>query len=669
MRILLSKLFNTLLILFLISNLSLSQDQNSKQLSPRNANYDITVTLDAKSKTLEGSEVLTWTNLSKENVFELQFHLYLNAFKNSNSTFMKEANTGVSKRNQNISVGDWGWIDINSMQTLDGKDLTERIKFIQPDDDNIDDQTVVSVKLDKPVRPGKSIQLKINFTSKLPKVIARTGYEDDFFLVAQWFPKIGVYEFPGIRNATKAGWNCHQFHANSEFYSDFGVYNVSITVPDNFIVGAVGTLQNKKENKDSTITYEYKAEDVVDFAWTASPHFKVFEDMWNNVKLRILMQPEHASLTPRVLESLKGSLEYFTNNLGEYPYPNVTVVDPPLKGLEAGGMEYPGFFTIVSLWNLPNGIRLLENVTVHEFGHTYFMGILASNEFEDPWLDEGFNSYFEARTMDALYGEKTSYVDIFGYHYGTRENQRLSYISMRNLKIANNYRPSWEFKDGGYGTITYSKTGTWMATLEGLVGIDVMNEIMKTYYERWKFKHPSAQSFIDIVNEIYTKSHGDKFGKNLNWFFDQFLYGTAVCDYKVARINNVEINQPKGIYDSANVKKSYKYKRIDEKNYRSSFLVSRLGDAIMPTEIEVHFTDNTDTLFIWDGKAQNKSFTFEGKEQIEWVKLDPKDKNLMDINIFNNSLTTERDNTVINKYFTKFLYLVENIMLSLSMLF
>ena len=289
---------------FLFTNFTSSQNQSNKQLSPRNANYDIDVKLDPKTKTLEGSEVITWTNLSNDNVSELQFHLYLNAFKNSNSTFMMEANTGVSKRNQNISVGDWGWIDINSIQTLDGKDLTNRIKFIQPDNDNVDDQTVISVKLDEPVKPGRSFQLKINFTSKLPKVIARTGYENDFFLIAQWFPKLGVYEFPGIRNATKGGWNCHQFHANSEFYSDFGIYNVSITLPDNFIVGAVGTLITKKDNKDSTSTYEYKAEDVVDFAWTASPHFKVFEDMWNNVSIKILMQPEHASLTPRVIESL-----------------------------------------------------------------------------------------------------------------------------------------------------------------------------------------------------------------------------------------------------------------------------------------------------------------------------------------------------------------------------
>ena len=664
------KIFFTFLFsIILYTNFILPQNPSNKQLSPRNANYDIDVKLDPKTKTLKGNEFLTWTNLSKDNVSELQFHLYLNAFKNSKSTFLTEARTGVSKRNQNLNVDDWGWIDISSMKTIDGNDLIDRIKFIHPDDENIDDQTVISVKLDEPVKPGKSIQLKIDFTSKLPKVIARTGYMDDFFLVAQWFPKLGVYEFPGIRNATKGGWNCHQFHANSEFYSDFGVYNVNITIPNNFIVGAVGTLLNKKENKDSTSTYVYKAEDVVDFAWTASPHFKVFDGKWNNVSLRILMQPEHANLTMRVLKSLKGSLKYFTENLGDYPYPNVTVVDPPLKGMAAGGMEYPGFFTIVSLWNLPEGLKLLENVTVHEFGHTYFMGILASNEFEDPWLDEGFNSYFEARTMDYLYGDKTSYVDIFGYHYGTRENQRLSYISLNNPKIANNYRASWEFTDGGYGVITYSKTATLMATLEGLIGLDVMNEIMETYYDRWKFKHPSAQNFINVVNEIYNKKLDKIFGDNLNWFFEQFLYGTAVCDYKVANIKNNEIDQPSGLYDSVNVKKLYRYKSNKEKKYLSSFLVSRMGDAIMPTEIAVHFSNNTDTLFIWNGKELNKSFTFEGQKQIEWVKLDPNDKNLMDINIFNNSLTTDKETAVNNKYFTKFLYLVENLMLSISMLF
>lgn len=638
-------------------------------LSPRNANYDINVKLDTKTKILDGNEILSWTNMSKDNISELQFHLYLNAFKNSNSTFVKEASTGVSKRNQNISTDDWGWIDVLSMKKLDGTDLTNNIKFIQPDDNNKDDQTVISVKLNKPLKPGKTIKLKIDFKAKLPKVIARTGYAGNYYLVGQWFPKIGVYEFPGIRNAKKGGWNCHQFHANSEFYADFGVYNVNITLPNNYVVGAVGLLQNKTENKDSTNTFTYRAKDVIDFAWTASPRFKVVNDKWNNVDIRILMQPEHLSLAPRVQKSIKGALQFFNDNLGKYPYPNITIVDPPLKGYASGGMEYPTFFTTISMWKLPEGLKIVEDVTVHEFGHNYFMGMLASNEFEDPWLDEGINSYFEARTMDSLYGAKTSFMDLFGYHFGTREQQRIAYISMKNPKIANNNMTSWKFINGGYGTITYSKTGTWLSTLEGLVGLDVMNEIMKTYFKRWKFKHPGAQNFIDIVNEIYNKRLGNKYGKNLNWFFKQFLYGTAVSDYKVANIKNVIIKQPVGIYDSANVKKLYRYKKDKNKTYRSSFLISRLGDAILPTEIAVHFSNDSDTLITWDGKALNKDFTFLGKNKIEWVKIDPDNKNLMDINIINNSLSVNKETTVINKYRTKFLFWVENLMLSFSMLF
>ncbi|MCH8171634.1 MAG: M1 family peptidase, partial [Bacteroidetes bacterium] len=152
------------LITFLfITDYSFPQIIFKTPLSPRNANYDINVKLDTKTKILDGSEILTWTNMSNDNIKELQFHLYLNAFKNSNSTFMKEASTGVSKRNRNISVDDWGWIDVLSMKKIDGTDLTNKIEFIQPDDGNKDDQTVIRVMLNKPLKPGKTIKLKIDF--------------------------------------------------------------------------------------------------------------------------------------------------------------------------------------------------------------------------------------------------------------------------------------------------------------------------------------------------------------------------------------------------------------------------------------------------------------------------------------------------------------------------
>ncbi|MGA8263528.1 MAG: hypothetical protein WB779_03715, partial [Ignavibacteriaceae bacterium] len=203
--------FFFLIIYFSFSTILISQTIFKTPLSPRNASYDMDVKLNPDTKIIDGFETLHWKNLSNDNISELRFHLYLNAFKNTKSTFMKES--GGQLRGINIDENEtksWGWVDVLSMKVQNGEDLTNKIKFIHPDDDNADDQTVISVPLAKAVRPGETINLDIKFKSKLPKIFARTGFADDYFLVGQWFPKIGVYEYPGIRYATKGQWNCHQ---------------------------------------------------------------------------------------------------------------------------------------------------------------------------------------------------------------------------------------------------------------------------------------------------------------------------------------------------------------------------------------------------------------------------------------------------------------------------
>ncbi|HLL96887.1 MAG TPA: hypothetical protein VK404_18075, partial [Spirosoma sp.] len=200
-------------------------------LSPRLANYQIDVTLDADTKKLTGRETLTWRNASTDVIQELQFHLYLNAFRNDKSTFMRESG-GQLRGDQIDRTGDegtYGSIDITSMNVRGGPSLT--YQFFQPDDNNRDDRTVIRVPLSKPLGPGETIVLDIRFRAKLPKIFARTGFSRDYFLVGQWFPKIGVYESAGTRYAKQGQWNCHQFHAHSEFYADYGVYDVNITTP------------------------------------------------------------------------------------------------------------------------------------------------------------------------------------------------------------------------------------------------------------------------------------------------------------------------------------------------------------------------------------------------------------------------------------------------------
>ncbi len=643
---------------------------SDKPLSPRIANYQMNVKLNPKTKIINGSEVLTWNNTSTDTIKELRFHMYLNAFKNTKSTFYKEG--GHRFRGENIRAKDtvdWGWIKIKSMKDVNGSELKNKIRFIHPDDNNKDDRTVIKVDLNNPVLPGSTIVLNIQFQTKLPKIVARSGFSRDYFLIAQWFPKIGVYEVPGQRFATKGSWNCHQYHANSEFYADFGNYDVSITLPKEYIVGATGLNTNTKLNTDGTKTVNYLAEDVVDFAWTAFKHYKVVETQWKHVHIKALLQPNHFYMKDRFIGSLINALNYFNDNLGIYPYTTVTLVDPPYYALAASGMEYPTFFTTMALWGIPEGLKMIEDVTIHEFGHNYFMGLLATNEFEEAWMDEGFNTYYETRIMNYYYGKKTSMFNLFGFHFGDFEMQREGYTGMSNPKAAPDASFAWQYPEGNYGRITYNKTATWMTTLERLVGLKTMNKIMKTYFEKWKFKHPTGRDFINVVNGIMFEKNDKYLGNNMNWFFDQVLYGTGVCDYKLGRIRVIKIEKPRGIFDDSLSLVNNDSINSKREKFKSSVFVERLGGVKIPVEILVHFSNGSEELERWNGKGRVKVFDFVKPSKAVWAKVDPFNKLPIDINITNNSLNTRPRTSVIWKYTSKVLFWLENSMLLFSTLF
>ncbi len=637
--------------------------QEKPALSPRNANYTMDVKLNPEKKTIDGQLELVWKNISQDTLSELQFHLYLNAFKNSETTFMKES--GGSFRGDKSGKDDlsWGYIDILEMKADSGKDLSSKIQFIQPDDDNQFDQTVIRLPYDS-IMPGQTIRLQIKFESKLPKIFARTGFADDYFFVGQWFPKIGVYEPAGMRGAKKGGWNCHQFHANSEFYADYGVYKVNITLPKDYVVGASGILLEEKKSL-SMKTLSFVAEDVIDFAWTASKRYIEMYDDWENVKIRLLIQPEHRDLAKRHFTSVKAALEYFKGHIGPYPYQNLTIVDPPVNGAGSGGMEYPCLITAGSFAKMPNGLRLIENVTIHEFGHQYFMGILATNEFEEAWMDEGMNTYFETRIMDATYGKKTSFMDFAGLKIGDTEMQRTGYTNSSARNLAESFRFAWQYQHGGYGMMSYNKPATFLNTLHNMLGNECMNDIWKTYYNRFKFKHPDTKDFITIVNEIVPKHHKDKFGENMNWYFDQVLYGSNVCDYKLYRIINKENSQPQGLFDKDGRKVSGTHFESDTlKKYETKVILKREGELILPVEVLIHFEDGQEITKEWDGKSRTIEFRFLSNSKIEWAQIDPENKILLDVDPANNSITLKPETNPIWKYTVKFLFWLQNIIQS-----
>src|SRR6202167_4920783 len=357
-------------------------------MSQRVVHYEIDAKYDASNHTVDATEVLTYHNLTGHALDHFPFHLYQNAFQ-PNSTWIRESKIAGSR---DVSYEKWeskeyGSEDIKSLEVVGQGDLTSQVQYIQPDDGNKDDKTVVDVHLPKPVARGAFVQFKIAFRTNLPETQARSGWKHDFVLGGQWFPKVGVL--------WHGAWNCHQYHAMTEFFADFGVYDVKLTVPQFEVVGASGVRVGEVNNPDNTKTVAYHGDDIHDFAWTASPRYKVKEATYQGqmgpVQMRILMQPAHGSQAERHENILRESLEHFESWYGPYPYKTITLVDPEPDSA-AGGMEYPTFITGDTNWFMPKGLALPELVVEHEFGHQYWYGMVATNEFEDAWMDEGINS-------------------------------------------------------------------------------------------------------------------------------------------------------------------------------------------------------------------------------------------------------------------------------------
>jgi hypothetical protein len=525
------------------------------------------------------------------------------------------------------------------------------MQYISPDDGNKADRTVMLVVLPEPANPGDSVFVKMTFTTKLPSIIRRTGFNKDFCFVAQWFPKFGVYEPAGVRYAQKGGWNCHQFHANSEFYADHSVYDVKITLPADYVIGSGGLLISESIVNESNKTVTYRAEDIVDFAWTAWPGYAVLTDKWKNVNITLLMPRDRVNQAGRQFTAVKYALDYLSEKVGPYPWPYLTFVDPPQIGAGAGGMEYTTLFTTMSSLFMPPFFHMPEMVTVHEFGHAYFMGILASNEFEEPWLDEGVNSFWEERIMDHFYGKNTGMLSTPLVNLADKSYSRMGYIGISGRQNVSNAEYSWNYPHGTYAMMSYLKTATWLYTLMGLIGEPTMDDVFREYYRKWAFKHPSGKDFTKVVNEVVKKEHGEEFGPDLNWFFDQTLYGTGICDYKVSGIKNIPYQKPVGKIEASD---TTSVSARTDSLYTSTAQLERSGDLTLPVEVLVHFSDGKEILENWDGKSRFKDYKYTGYKKIIWVKIDPDFKNRMDVNFINNSMTTEPDRMPVRRLTDKF---------------
>jgi hypothetical protein len=615
---------------------------SSTPMSQRVLHYEIDAKYDAGGHTVDATEVLTYHNLTGQALDHFPFHLYQNAFQ-PKSTWVREAKIEGSR---DVAYEKWedkenGSEEIKSLEVVGQGDLTGQLQFIQPDDGNKDDKTVADLHVPKAIAPGAYVQFKIAFQTKFPETQARSGWKRDFVLGGQWFPKVGVW--------WNGAWNCHQYHATTEFFADFGVYDVKLTVPQNEVAGASGVLVEEKNNSDNTKTLTYHGDDIHDFAWTVSPRYKVRESVYRAqmgpIHLRFLMQPAHWSQVERHEKITRETLDHFEKWYGPYPYKTLTVVDPEPDSA-AGGMEYPTFITGDSSWFMPQGLHLPELVVEHEFGHQYWYGMVATNEFEDAWMDEGINSYTEVKVLDSILGKNTSILQVAGVSVGERATQRLSYIGVADRDpMAQKAYDYYSFES--YGGITYGKTASVLLTLEGMIGEDTMAKAMHTYFMKYRFTHPVKEDFLKTIEEVS--------GKDLHWYFNQAVYGSQVMDYEVLKIDSFPVNW----YEEKKGKKAAKELTKDDTIYQSYVSLHRKEDFVMPVEVEIKFDNGEKIREHWDGQSRWTRFSYQKKAKVVSAEIDPDHTVQIDRNSFNNSYTAEPNRKPAHKVSNYWLFLTQ----------
>ena len=639
---------------------------DGQPLSQRVASYDLQAVLDPAKHTIEGREHLRWLNRSDKPIASLYFHLYLNGFEGPTSTFMTEkARYGAFRSGVETKKGEWGFIDLKTASQA-GK--AAKLVYVHPDSGPETDRTVVRVDLADAIAPGATGEIDLEFHDQLPRVVARTGYFDKYHLIAQWFPKVGVLELAGERGATAPRWNCHEFHLNSEFYADFGSYRAELTAPKEYLVRATGVEQGAPREGAGGLTHTFAQDDVHDFVWTAwdgyaEPLKGSYEGPGSpHVDVEVLAPPELAASAREALKGTVDSLKYFSETLGPYPYTHVTVVVPPYNATESGGMEYETFFTTFGSNGI--GAAFTRFTTVHEFGHGYFMGLLASNEFEEPFLDEGMNEFWDSRMLanEPLRVPLPGTLAAMGVSLPP-----IAFADFERLRGTARFQAdpiagsSWDrFSGGSYGLV-YSRTVMVMDDLEKRLGGDGLARGMKLYYKRWHHRHPATADLREALAE------GSGQPDVVRSWFESEAFRNEPIDDRVVTVESREIVPQPGTVVGPDGKRVEKSGEDVEKEiaatreawtkakhdahdgtgpypFRSEVVVRRY-EGHVPEHVVVTFEGGKKEMLPFPPEERWHRYLFERPEKVLSAELDPERAILLDLNKLDDGRTREAHQT------------------------
>jgi hypothetical protein len=484
--------------------------------------YNIRVKLGDATNSLTGDETLQYINHSPDTLTYIWFHLWPNGYKDNTTALYKQLSNLSDRKDKLKKITDNGYIDHLDF-TVDGKKIVTQThpKYID----------IIKLVLPAPLPPGGEVTIATPFFVKIPTYFSRLGHQGSSYMITQWYPKPAVYDL--------RGWHEFPYLDQGEFYSEFGSYDVHITLRASFTVGATGVLTSPGEaslyktvgrynlfhpdraqpiaiaqqtGSDSLKTLDYHAEKVHDFAWFADPDLIIDYDTLQLASGRVtdvFSYYHHAPNTQWIhsIGYIKDAVRHYSKWIGEYAYPVVSALEGP-GNTSSGGMEYP----MITLITSPGaGSEELDGVIAHEVGHNWFYGMLGSNEREHPWMDEGINSFYEFRYEAEKYRDNSLVgASIPDYLKKKDEDDFLDaiYVALNQIKTTEPIEtPAADFRsEYEYGVVEYTKTAVWMYLLEKSVGKDEFEKGMQRYFANWKFRHPYPEDLQSSLEQITHKS-------------------------------------------------------------------------------------------------------------------------------------------------------------------
>ena len=591
-------------LFLLLAFVQLSFSQNYWQ---QHVEYFMDINMDISDFTFSGKQKLIYTNNSPDTINKVYYHLFFNAFRPGSqmdvrSRTIKDPDSRVGNRIFELTPKDYGSLNVISLEQ-NGKEVVFEQK-----------ETILLARLEKPLLPGKKTELSMVFKGQVPLQIRRSGKmnkEGVHLTMTQWFPKLSEYDFEG--------WHPNPYIAR-EFHGVWGDYTVNITIDKNYVIGGTGYLKNaneighgysdkNKEKKEETLTWEFYAPNVHDFAWAADPDYiHDIQQSDSGVDLHFFYKPDAEKENWKKLqEDTLGLLEYFEKNIGPYPWKQYSVI----QGGD-GGMEYAMCTMITGKRSYPS----LFGVTAHELAHSWFQHILANNEAKHPWMDEGFAEYITSLAEKKVLG-KTS---LFPHKSSYDSYYMINKIQLQNPSLTieqpltiHSDRYDYNFT---YGASSYSKGAVFLSQLGYIIGKENLSKTIKRYYNEFKFKHPTPNDFKRVAEKVSDLE--------LEWYLNDWTRTTNKVDYDL---------------------------EIFDKDSRD-LSIKRIGRIPMPLEVLISFGDGSTAMYYipidlmqgnktfeynvivlepWSWVNTEYVFEIQGNKKIIKIEIDPS-KRLADVN-------------------------------------